>query len=134
MKEEIFLISSKFQKWFIVIFSREWHICEVILACSFKAQYFHEVKSKSDSWYLNFLSPQQELIKIGNFLLNYTSNILINTLIYLSSVFKILRKENKIFQDLRIWSRRFCIRIPWNIWRSEGWMYYLSENLYQNKG
>ena len=42
------------------------------------------------------------MIKIGNFLLNYTSNILINTLIYLSSVFKILRKENKIFQDLRI--------------------------------
>ena len=32
----------------------------------------------------------------------YTSNIPVNSLIYLSSVFKILRKENKIFQDLRI--------------------------------
>ena len=47
-----------------------------------------------------FYSPQQQLIKIGNFLLDYTSNIPINNL--LSSVFKILRKENKIFQDLRI--------------------------------
>ena len=41
------------------------------------------------------------MIKIGNFLLYYTSNIPINSLIYLV-VFKILRKENKIFQDLRI--------------------------------
>ena len=41
-------------------------------------------------------------MKIGNFLLHYTSNIPINSLIYLSSVFKILRQENKIFQDLRI--------------------------------
>ena len=55
----------------------------------------------SDSGYLNFLSPQQELIKIGIFLLYYSSNIPINSLIYLSA-FKILRKENKIFQDLRI--------------------------------
>ena len=42
------------------------------------------------------------MIKIGNFLLYYTSNIPINSLEYFSSVFKILRKENKIFQDLRI--------------------------------
>ena len=35
-------------------------------------------------------------------MLHYTSNIAINSLIYLSSVFKILRKKNKIFQDLRI--------------------------------
>ena len=35
-------------------------------------------------------------------MLYYTSNIPINSLMYLSSIFKILRKENKIFQDLRI--------------------------------
>ena len=32
----------------------------------------------------------------------YTSNIPINSFIYLSGAFKILRKENKISQDLRI--------------------------------
>ena len=62
------------------------------------------MRSKSDSWYVDFLSPQQELIKTGNFLLYYTSNIPINSLIYLSSVFKIWRKEYKLFQDLRIFA------------------------------
>ena len=62
------------------------------------------MRSKSDSWYVDFLSSQQELIKTGNFLLYYTSNIPINSLIYLSSVFKIWRKEYKLFQDLRIFA------------------------------
>ena len=62
------------------------------------------MRSKSDSWYVDFLSPQQELIKTGNFLLYYTSNIPISSLIYLSSVFKIWRKEYKLFQDLRIFA------------------------------
>ena len=35
-------------------------------------------------------------------MLYYTSNIPVNSLICLSSVIKILRKKNKIFQDLRI--------------------------------
>ena len=50
MKEEIFPLSSKFQKWFIVIFNREWHIFEVIICVvNFEVQYFHEVKSNLSS-------------------------------------------------------------------------------------
>ena len=52
MKQEIFPLSSKFQKWFIVIFSREWHICEVIMAfygASVEVQYFHEVMTNLSS-------------------------------------------------------------------------------------
>ena len=72
MKEEIFPLSSKFQKWFIVTFSREWHICEVNLGSVSPIIQKYKVKI----WFLmrQFLSLQQELIKIGNFLL-YTSNI-----------------------------------------------------------
>ena len=51
MKVEIFPLSSKFQKWLIVIFSRECHICEVIwlTMVSFEVIYFHEVKSNLSS-------------------------------------------------------------------------------------
>ena len=45
---------------------------------------------------------KQELIKNGYFLLHYASNIQINCLVNLNRVFKILGKENNIFQDVRI--------------------------------
>ena len=52
---------------------------------------------------------------------------------YLSSVFKILRKQNKIFQDIRISADLADSALGYH-GIFEGWMYYLSDNLYQNKG
>ena len=93
MKEEIFPLSSKFQKWFIVTFSREWHICEVNL--SSVSPTIQKYKVKIWSMIRQFLSLQQELIKIGNFLL-YTSNIPITSRIgvgWVSAFFVMLRDE-----------------------------------------
>ena len=57
-----------------------------------------------------------ESINIGYFFLYWFSNIQINRLIYLSSVFQISGKENKIFSRSKNFcqSHRFYTRNPWN--------------------
>ena len=84
---------------------------------SFEAQYFHELKSNLSSVspiIQKYKATTQFMISQFSFFTTridkdrqflvvlYTSNIPINSLIYISSVIKILRKEHKIFQYLRI--------------------------------